>query len=232
MREERVPDWPLLKRVVESLGGVWSKGARGRRAGWDFPDGVDAAETIRLAQATGEVLDPRLAGFFETPRGLAELLVAEAGIPPGARVLEPSAGTGRLATAVRLLVDGAQIFCVELLEKNRSELERQGFEMIGADFLSMQPVAGEPFDAVVMNPPFRDEVLHIEHALGCLRPGGVLAAVMSGGIRYRETAPYARLRAWMEQMGATITDNPDGSFLEAGTGVRTVRVVVRVHGGT
>lgn len=231
-RNEHVPDWVLLKAVVESLGGRWTKGSKKRRAGWDFPEDVDATETIRLAHETGEIIDPKAAGFVPTPDGLAEELVRMAAIPARAHVLEPSAGTGRIAGAVQRLHPDARVLCVELLPDNRKALVGAGFELLGSDFLKVSPSAIPTIDAVVMNPPFRAEVEHIEHALRFVRPGGRLAGISSAGLRHRETSPYQRLRATLAQHGAVIEENPEGSFLESGTGVRSVRFALTVGGAS
>lgn len=231
-RDDPVPDWAVLKIVMETLGGRWARGSKARRRGWDFPDDVDAAEVIRLAQESGEVLDLRAAGFFPTPTWLAEDLVRLAQIPPGATVLEPSAGTGRIAEAARRLHPDARVLCVELLPANRAELERLGFEVVGEDFLSMEPGVLPPIDAVVMNPPFARfaDAHHVAHALRCVRPGGSVAAIMGAGARYRDAAPYRELRALLEANGGTMEDVPEGAFIESGTGVRTVKVAMRRAG--
>lgn len=226
---EHVPDWKALKLVVETLGGKWRTGGKNRRSGWDFPDDVDAAEVIRLAQESGEILDLKAAGLFETPVPLAEDLVRLAEIPPGAVVLEPSAGTGRIALAVRRLHPDARVLCCELLEQNRVELTRLGFELFGTDFLALDTRTLPPIDCVVANPPFAKfaEVDHIEHMLRCVRPGGRIATIAGRGVRFREQPPYHRLRALIEANDGTIDDCPDGSFAASGTGMRTVKITLR-----
>lgn len=221
---ERIPDWPLLKRVVEALGGKWRA-----KKGWVFPDDIDAQEKVRLAQETGEVLDPRKADFFPTPAALAERVVALAALRPGAHVLEPSAGRGALARAVIAACPAAFVTCVEALPDNADALERDGFAVHRQDFTTIGTGAIGPFDSVVMNPPFggRADIRHVRHALGFVRPGGSLVAVMSGGVAYREDRMAVDFRSLVEANEGRIEPNPDGSFLESGTGVRTVTVVMR-----
>lgn len=221
--EERIPDWAVLKRVVVALGGKWRS-----RKGFVFADDVDAQELVRLALETGEILDPRKADFFATPAALADRVVALADIRPGDRVLEPSAGRGAIALAVRRACPEATVLCIEPLPDNRAALEAEDLELIGSDFLLEGDVVGA-FDAIVMNPPFskRADLVHVEHALRFLRPGGSLVAIMSAGAKYRDDKRGRAFReVVIDQLGGRFEDNPDGSFLESGTGVRTVTLVI------
>lgn len=220
-RDERIPDWDALKRVMVALGGKW----RARR-GFVFPADVDAAEAVRLAIETGEVLDPVAAGFFPTPHELARHVVRLAEIGPGDLVLEPSAGRGAIARAAREA--GGAVVCSELLPNNALALCEDGFRVFEGDFLSMTPTEIGRVDRVVMNPPFgkRADIAHVRHALSFLRRGGRLVAIMGAGVEFRDDALARDFRALVATRGGRIERNPDGSFLASGTGVRTVTVVM------
>jgi predicted RNA methylase len=224
--EATIPDWKNLKETMIALGGQWSKEnkSKGIPPGFTFPDGTDVEETVRLAQTTGEVLDPRLAGFFPTPIAIAQDLAARLGIKPGWRVLEPSAGTGRLAVAARDL--GAVVECVEPLPKNRDALTALGFALVGTDIMALDPEAhdGPDYDAVIANPPFDYEVEHVTRMGRFLDAGAPVASIMSGGVQFRDTREAVQFRSFLAAHDGTIEPMPDGSFLESGTGVRTVIV--------
>lgn len=221
---EHIPDWDALKRVIVALGGKWRA-----RKGFVFPEDVDAAEKIRLALETGEVLDPRKADFFPTPDGLADALVAACAIGANDHVLEPSAGRGAIADAVRRARPAARITCFELLPDNAAALRAKGYVVTEGDFLAIDPSTQASVDAVVMNPPFggRADIHHVRHALSFLRVGGQLAAIMSAGVAYRQDRLATEFRELVAAHDGSITDNPEGAFLESGTGVRTVTVVMR-----
>ncbi len=95
-----------------------------------------------------------------------------------------------------------------------------------ADFLLIPERPG--YDRVIMNPPFADkaDIAHIRHALGFLRPGGILVSVMSAGVQFREDRTTAAFRELVTSSGGEITALPDGSFAESGTDVRTVLVTI------
>lgn len=224
---ERIPDWPLLKTVMLSLGAKWSSG----KGGFIFPDDVDGAETVRIALASGEIIDWDGAGFFPTPDDLADAAVARFhGLPDVPHVLEPSAGTGSLIRAMRRRYAHAQFYACEFIEKNRSALEVLRVDLIGRDFLQLSPqdFGGENIHAILMNPPFakRADIRHITHALSFLETGGQLVAIASAGVLHRDDALARDFRALIAAHGGTIEENPEGAFKESGTMVRTVTIAL------
>lgn len=223
IREERVQDWAALKEVMLALGGRWVS-----RKGFVFPDDVDGREAVRLALEAGEVLDPRAAGFFPTPAALADALVARLDLPPGAVVLEPSAGDGALVEAIRRRCPDAKVYGCELLPKNRERLVALGVELVGDDFLALGR-APEKLDAIVANPPFaaRADIRHITRMIELLPTGGQLAAIASAGVAYRDDRLASDFRALVEEHGGEIEANPEGSFAASGTMVRTVSIWLR-----
>lgn len=179
------------------------------------PGADERKRQAALADAEAGFKFARIDGFFPTPVALAQKLVMLADVRPGHRVLEPSAGTGRIADAAADA--GGIVNCVErfrplaefLLAKARYNV------VMWRDFLEIAP---HPFfDRVVMNPPFERaaDIKHVEHARKFLKPGGRLVAVVAGGPRQRE-----------HFAGRERYDLPDGSFKESGTGVGAAVVVI------
>ena len=117
--------------------------------------------------------------LFPTPPALARRMVELADVQPGHRVLEPSAGTGRLLQA---LPPGCDVTAVEI----NTTLARQ-INARCADFLSLSPADIGPFHRIVMNPPFANaqDIRHILHARQFLAPGGALVALCANGPRQR-----------------------------------------------
>ena len=165
------------------------------------------------------------AQFFPTPAPVVERMLTAAGHTlTGMRVLEPSAGLGAIARPVA--ARGASVDCIELDYQLAGRLRQAGFNVQGADFLEVP--ARPEYDRVMMNPPFasRADVKHVMHALGFLRPGGLLVAVMSAGAGFRDDNLTVGFRATVEERGGTITALPDDAFKESGTSVRTVLVTI------
>jgi len=155
--------------------------------------------------------------LFQTPPALAARLVAALEIPDGARVLEPSAGLGRLLDAVEALKP-AEVVAVDVSPACTGELfrqERAGVTIKQRDFLDVSPAELGTFDAVVMNPPFhmRADVRHILHALKFLRPGGRCAALC---------LDTPQRTAALRELADTWEELPPETFRAEGTSVRTV----------
>lgn len=218
---EQIPDWKALKVVMVAIGGKWKS-----RVGFEFADGVDAVEVLRIAKLTGVILDPAEADFYETPAELADEVCAWAELKAGMTVLEPSAGRGVLALRAKDEYK-CDVFCVEPLASNRAILSRYDLLIPGDDFLLMR--IDPTYDRVIMNPPFskRNDILHVTHAMQFLVPGGVLVAIMSASVSYRDDRLGKAFRKLMDANDGVLRPNPDGSFKGVGTMVRTVMVKMR-----
>lgn len=160
--------------------------------------------------------------LFQTPPKIAARLVGLLDLKPGARVLEPSAGLGRLLDALAPF-DPSEVVAVENAPACAGELFRQdrtGVTIKQRDFLAVTPDELGLFDAVVMNPPFhmRADIRHIQHALQFVKPGGILAALcLFGPSRSQILKPIAS--NWIEL--------PPGAFKSEGTNVATVMLTIR-----
>lgn len=193
---------------------------------------VEERERFRRLANNGAA--PRVVSAFnlyETPEPLAALVVERLG--ERQRILEPSAGLGRIYRAVRaqskapvVLVELAAQCCAELYRDIESD---EAASLIQGDFLGCDAVRlGGLFDGVVMNPPFshRQDFRHVRHAFELLEPGGRLVAIMSPGSFYRQSRADRAFREWFEQVGGVAEDLPAGSFKASGTNVETRLVTI------
>lgn len=199
-------------------------------------------EQMRESLRSGGVKVVSAPQLFPTPAALATRLVEEAGVMPGQRVLEPSAGTGNLVSAIvnrgftgadcgRLVaIERNRDLCVELTgRRNRTvHANESNYEIRCADFLECTEEQLGEFDRIVMNPPFENgaDVEHVTHALKFLKPDGRLVAIMSAGVTFRQDRKTTAFRELVEARGGTIEPLPEDSFKESGTSVRTVLVII------
>lgn len=167
-----------------------------------------------------------LPGYFPTPAALADELVALAEIEPGHCILEPSAGKGNIVDALYRANPDARIDTIERQQSLCAILQLKGYAPIADDFLSCD--IGQ-YDRIVMNPPFEDnaDIEHVTRAYSVLAPGGRIVSIMGEGVFFRQQRKAAEFREWLDRLGATATQLPQGSFVssERPTGVST-RVVI------
>nr|WP_319566228.1 methyltransferase [uncultured Rhodoferax sp.] len=212
--------------VLEAAGGTWRK----REKAHVFQ--VDACDAMEQIIQTGEVTLIKTIkqdfGYFPTPPEVVARLLEIAGIEPGMRVLEPSAGQGAIAWACAEA--GALVDCYEIQQGNAFMLAMTAPVDLGltvtADFLTIAP---EPvYDCVVMNPPFakQADIKHVTHALKFLKPGGLLVSVMSASVTFRDNKLAQDFRDLIRAHGGDIEALPDGAFKDSGTMVRTLIVTI------
>ena len=130
-------------------------------------------------------------------------MLSLAQLQPGMTLLEPQAGLGHICRSLRRL--GLEPDCFELSPLLRCGLQLQGFNLIGADFLSYTPTAS--YERVIANPPFSNNGVarHTLRALDWLRPGGRLVTLA----HHYQLQPSATDRAfwrWLRGFGAQFFD--------------------------
>jgi len=209
-------------KVIKAAGGKWNRKAATHLFA------RDPREQLGLALETGTIVDEKTEReAFYTPTHLATRMAREA-IDSGDRVLEPSAGGGALVTAA-FQYGAFEVVAVESDPRSCADLRGiPDTEVVEGDFLDRSPNGLGTFDTVLMNPPFakRQDVTHVLHAWKFLRTPGVLMAVMSAGVRFRQDKLYESFRKQVAQGGGTIEPLPQGTFKESGTCVETVLVRV------
>jgi hypothetical protein len=211
-----------VNEVLEALGGKWNRKVKAHV----FEE--DAAVRIAEALVAGSVVRLKESyDFFPTPLEVATRLIIQAAIPESCDILEPSAGRGAIADLLRERYPASVVDVVELMPENRRELERKGHRVVGADFLEFRPTSG--YDRIVMNPPFsrQEDVRHVLHAYeGCLKPGGRLVSVVSGGVDFRSSRLTKDFWALVDARRGRVEDLLPGSFRESGTNVNTKVVIL------
>lgn len=163
--------------------------------------------------------------LFQTPPDVAASMVESVEIEDEAvkRILEPSAGLGRLIDAARMRWPRADISAIEIEPKLTGELYdqlRPGVDLLQRDFLQQTPLGLGLFDVILMNPPFhmRSDIKHILHARSFLRPGGRLAAICMN-THHREQRLRPLCASW-EVL-------PPSTFAETGTRVEAVQLTLK-----
>jgi predicted RNA methylase len=214
-----------VNKVLEAAGGKWNRKAKAH-----IFDG-DAVDTIEPILLTGEYTRTKQDfGQFDSPPEVVARVIDLALIKPGYSILEPSAGIGNIAVAAANA--GGDVMAYELDPKRCEKLVAAlrgapGSNMvIERDFLAFPP--SPTYDRVVMNPPFAKQmdIKHVMHAHAHLKKGGLLVAVMSASVLFRDNATTANFRSFVQSRDGSIERLPDGSFKGSGTSVNTCVAVM------
>ena len=183
----------------------------------------------RMAQRHLNGTAPKvITGFnlFQTPHIIAAQMadIIKAEVEPGARILEPSVGLGRLVEPFQeveelrarwVMVENARE-CVRAVSQALKQAE-----IYERDFLdTTAQQLGGAFDAVVMNPPFKmgRDIKHIKHAFNMLKVGGVLVSLCYNGKRQNDQ---------LKPLADTWEVLPDNSFKSEGTGASVAMLTMR-----
>lgn len=170
------------------------------------------------------------AQFYPTPNKLIGKMLARVDWLRVKNALEPSAGDGRIATAIRKAAKknryGSEIDvdCVEIDPQLQIMLLGQGHRLVCDDFLRYKPFVR--YDLIVMNPPFAEGDKHLLHALDLLADGGQLVAICNA-----ETLrnPFSRTRIELarrlETLDADVEYMP-GAFTAGSGADRTAEVEI------
>lgn len=187
-----------------------------------------AAESMKerqIRRAMAELFGKKIAGYFATPAALAADVVAWACLEDHHQVLEPSAGSGALVDAISERHPRVRLGLCEISGTLADILRLKGYRLRSGNFYDLT----ERYDRIIMNPPF-EKLQDVEHVTVCyerlLKPGGRLVAIMSPAFTFRKEAKAQAFRELLEQLYVTPIENPEGSFKESGTNVRSVSVIL------
>ena len=184
-------------------------------------------ERLRKIEALkAEIALSTIPGYFPTQPAVIGIMLDRARIAPGLEWLEPQAGSGHIADAIRDEFPNSKIDACEVNSRLRELLTLKGYKLVADDFLEWSTY--NQYDRIVMNPPFEKQadIDHVRKAFSLLKPDGVLVSVMAPSFEFRQDRKSVEFREWLQDVGATVEDLPDGSFKASGTGVSTKLVVI------
>jgi predicted RNA methylase len=216
-----------VNKVLEQIGGKWNRKAKAH-----VFDG-DPTDRVNNVIECGE-LDPEVkTGYFPTPSEIVDKMIELADLEKQHFILEPSAGQGHIADRIcaKLRINPYDIYTCELLPENRAILEEKGYYVRG-DFIEFAHKRGAEgngwvFDRILMNPPFerQADIEHVTIAFDLLAPSGILVAIMSAGVTFRENKKTVEFRENIFEPHCTHVEHlPSGAFKESGTMVKTIMI--------
>lgn len=151
--------------------------------------------------------------FYPTPSHLAVRMASMIDSKFSARILEPSAGKGDLAKAVKDKFRNyrIEVDCIEKQPELRSLLTGSGYRVIDTDFLSY--TSTKQYDTIIMNPPFSNGDLHVLKAWELIYNGDVIALINAETLRNPFSKSRQLLNSIIEQHGSV--EYIAGAFVDA-----------------
>lgn len=226
----RLPDVQLnpksyaeVKKWIMEAGGKWNGG---KVQGFTFD--FDATRVAGILMSGKRCNLKQDFQFFSTPPALADWLVSLSDVNPDYAVLEPSAGTGAIITAIHKACPDVTVDAFELMPENRQTLEKMsGVSLVGEDFTQGVP---RLYDRIFANPPFsrNQDIRHVRMMYDALNPdGGEMCVITSQHWISAPEKECVQFREWLQEVKAETHEIPNGVFDESGTNVATMAIVVR-----
>ena len=208
-------------KVLEAAGGRWNQKAKVHLFDYNAEERIDEIILSEEVEIPKDEFD-----FFPTPPEVVGRLINLANLESGMSLLEPSAGNGSIALVCA--ERGAVVDCCELMEGNAAILTQSSrFRSVHrGDFLLKRPMP--IYDRIVMNPPFKKQadIKHVVHAMGFLKPDGLLVSVMSAGVTFRNNKLTTDFRDLIDRKRGRIERLPKGSFKDSGTMINTIIAII------
>lgn len=215
-----------VDKAFKAAGGKWNKSKGGHVFDKNAADVLGNLLEVEMVRDT-----KKDRGAFYSPEAVARAVLArtrvQVGVDSGARILEPSAGSGCLADVLR--GDGYAVTCVEIDAIETAKLETKGYNVWSMDFLEISPDDMGQYDAVVMNPPFKNRLWlkHVAHACQFVKNGGSMICI----VPRIDRGTFDKLLSTRvkEEIGpVVVVDLPEDSFKESGTKIATSLVSFQV----
>ncbi len=147
--------------------------------------------------------------FYPTPAPLIERMMSKLDIAEyrgqkyfNKSVLEPSAGMGDIVEYLDEKYSGVKIKAIEQDPRLQDVLRGKNIKVIDSDFLSYPAL--EQYDAIIMNPPFKDGHKHLQKAIDIMYNGDVLCILNAETLKNPCSNGRKKLVKTLEALNADI----------------------------
>ena len=189
------------------------------------PEAINPIEQ-QIKDLEYDLIGQKIPSYFPTPQDICDRLVQLALLSDGMKILEPSAGKGDLANAIKEAVKIKLDVC-EINSDLRQILELKGFNVISSNCFNLTEAV---YDRIICNPPFGNalELEHIYHYYSLLKNNGRIVTIVPESVEFSTRKVYKLFRQWLEDKCYLNQSLPDGAFLSSDrpTGVKTRILVI------
>jgi phospholipid N-methyltransferase len=214
-----------VAKSLELIGGKWCR----KNNGFVFQE---CPRTLLFQVQSGTKKDIKKEfQFFGTSDSLADEMVMYANIEEYDLLLEPSAGQGAIIKAIHRARPGHLVHYCELMELNRSFLDRlPNVQYITDNFLKLShsKITTGIFDKIIANPPFskNQDITHIRQMWDCLKPGGRIVTIASKHWQYSSNKKEVAFKKWIRDTDTDVIEIDSGAFKDSGTSIATCMLII------
>jgi hypothetical protein len=181
----------------------------------------DPTNVLMSIKMQGYIPERQSHQFYPTEESLSELAIEMLKIEKFDKVLEPSAGNGRLVDKLTWM-HKQRITCLDISKTQYEILKEKGYKAQCIDFLKYSINEESLFSKIIMNPPFTkgQAKLHVEKALKHLDEEGKMIAIIPSSLRNK-------ININEKEFSFNYTDNIENAFLESNTKVSVCLLKVK-----
>jgi hypothetical protein len=135
-------------------------------------------------------------------------------ILPNCKILEPSAGSGNIVDYLMSLGKNLNIDCVELNKELRQTLIDKGYNVIGNDFLELEP--NPVYDLIIAAPTYKNnvDIIHIQHMYKFLNNRGRIISLTYPAWVTENSSHQREFREWLKDKNYSMRMLEDYSYIE------------------
>ncbi len=219
-------EYPKVKKAITGIGGKWTPSSQSfvfKDDPTDLFDQICSGEKIDL-----EAEFKKTTQYFPTPKHVIRKMNEYIGLSYGNRVLEPSAGKGKICDFLKetYTFDWNLDVC-EMVGPFADELKEKGYNVAGSDFLEM-PSPEKGYNLIIANPPFSNnqDVKHFLRMYELLAPGGRIITIMSKRWETDGSELCKQFRQSLAYYFHSLETIKKGAFKDSGTNIETYLLVV------
>jgi len=162
-------------------------------------------------------MEQKIKTIRETSESVVKQMLEFCPVQISSSVLEPSAGSGVLLDHLKNILQdkSLDIDCVELNKERQEILKLKGYNVIGEDFLTLNPI--KHYEYIIATPTYKENI-DVEHIMRMydrfLMFGGELVSLTHPAWTTQNSDRQRKFRNWLKDKEYSMVMLEDNSYME------------------